>query len=245
MITVDDMGAVAVVRLEHGKVNALDLELLRAITATFAHLDDADAVVFTGAGRAFSAGVDLQRIVDGGPAYVAEFLPALSEACLAVFNLRRPVVAAVNGHAIAGGCVLACACDRRFMSGGTIGLTEMLVGVPFPTVPLEVSRHVLGPATDGMVLTGRTVGPEEAKALGLVDVVTDADALLETAVAEATTLARIPRATYAMTKIQLHRATLERIAARQPHDDTEVTERWQSVETIAGMADFLASLARR
>ena len=86
---------------------------------------------------------------------------------------------------------------------------------------------------------------DEANALGLVDVVSDADTLLETAVAEATTLARIPRTTYAMTKIQLHRATLERIAARQPHDDTEVTERWQSAETIAGMADFLASLAGR
>src|SRR4051812_31145504 len=65
---VEDRGGVAVVRLAHGKVNALDLELLHAITATFTELDrgDAAAVVLTGSGSAFSAGVDLWRILDGG-----------------------------------------------------------------------------------------------------------------------------------------------------------------------------------
>ncbi|MGN9847571.1 enoyl-CoA hydratase/isomerase family protein [Nonomuraea sp. H19] len=115
MIAVDVMDGIGVVRLAHGKVNALDLELCRTIEQTMRDLDDergpVRAVVVTGAGRVFSAGVDLKRVVDGGAAYVAEFLPALSGAFRSVFDLGKPVVAAVNGHAIAGGCVLAAACD--------------------------------------------------------------------------------------------------------------------------------------
>src|SRR3954447_20459695 len=135
MIEVSQQGRVAVATLQHGKVNALDVELLRAITATMRDLSSAGAIVLTGSGRAFSAGVDLRRIADGGPAYAEEFLPSLSEAFLAVFDCPRPVVAAINGHAIAGGCVFAAACDFRIMSAGTIGLTELLVGVQFPTTP--------------------------------------------------------------------------------------------------------------
>jgi enoyl-CoA hydratase/carnithine racemase len=113
VIEVDVVDGVGVVRLVHGKVNALDLELCRAIEQAMRDLDDVDgvvrAVVVTGTGRVFSAGVDLKRVVDGGAAYVAEFLPALSGAFRSVFDLGKPVVAAVNGHAIAGGCVLAAA----------------------------------------------------------------------------------------------------------------------------------------
>ncbi len=122
MIAVDHHDGVAVVRLEHGKVNVLDLELLQALSATLAELHDADAIVLTGAGRAFSAGVDLKRLLDGGPDEVEEFLLALDAGLLALYDYPRPAVAAVNGHAIAGGCILVQACDYRLMSGGTIGV---------------------------------------------------------------------------------------------------------------------------
>ncbi len=136
MIEVEEHGTVHLVRLRHGKVNAMDLELLRAVRDTFAELAGAGAVVLTGDGRAFSAGVDLRRLLHEGAGYTAEFLPALSAAVRAVFEHPRPVVAAVNGHAIAGGCVLVAACDRRLMSAGTIGVSELAVGVPFPTAAL-------------------------------------------------------------------------------------------------------------
>src|ERR1700734_924511 len=124
MLEVELRSGVTIVELRHGKVNALDLELLRAITAAMHGIDGDGPVVITGAGPAFCAGVDLQRIAGGGPSYVREFLPALTEAFRAVFDYPGPVVAAVNGHAIAGGCVLAAACDVRLMSRGTFGLAE-------------------------------------------------------------------------------------------------------------------------
>ena len=243
MINVDDVEGVAVMSLAHGKVNALDLELLQAITTTVNGLADANAVVITGAGRAFSAGVDLKRMVDDGPAYVSAFLPALSEALLAVFDLPRPVVAAVNGHAIAGGAILALAADVRLMSAGTIGLTELLVGVPFPAAPLGIAAHAAGHHIQNLVLTGRTVGPDEAAALGLVDAVVAPEDLLARAVAQAAALARIDAPVYARSKDALHapaRAQMrEHLAA-----DAEVLEIWQSDTVLGGMRAYLESLAR-
>src|SRR5882672_2313288 len=120
MIERKDAGAVAVLSMAYGPVNVMDTALLRAITETFAALADEQpaAVVLTGAGRAFSAGVDLRSLLNGGQDYLRDFLPALSDALHTVFTFDRPVVAAVNGHAIAGGCVLACCADLRLMSAG-------------------------------------------------------------------------------------------------------------------------------
>ena len=193
MIEREDLDGVAVVRLAHGPVNALDLELVTNISATFSELDASDhrAIVFTGAGRAFSAGVDLWQAVDGGPEYVRQFVPALVEAFETVFNTGKPVVAAVNGHAIAGGCVLVSGCDHRIMSAGRIGVTELLVGVPFPISALEILIHAIGPQrAREAVLSGATYEPETAVVMGLADEVVESDRLLERAVDAANRLAR-------------------------------------------------------
>ncbi len=245
MIGIDEHDGVAVVRLEHGKVNALDLELLRAFTATMTRLSEASAIVLTGSGTVFSAGVDLRRVVNGGPAYGAEFLPALIDAFLAVFDHPRPVVAAINGHALAGGCVVAAACDVRLMSAGTIGLTELLVGVPFPVAALEIMRYAIGPAAATLALTGRTMTAAEAQRIGLVDAVVDAGALMAEALRRAAALGRVPAAVYMMTKEQLHRPARQAIEAHQPIDDPRATAVWTSPEALTEMARYLDRLRRR
>jgi enoyl-CoA hydratase len=236
-------GDVAVLTLSHGPVNALDLELLTALPDALASAGAAP-VVLTGAGRCFSAGVDLKRIVDGGAPYVEEFLPALSTAALALFEHPRPVVAAVNGHALAGGCVLAAACDVTLMSGGTIGLTELAAGVPFPTVPLEIMRHAAGPAVERLVLTAARLDPAEAHRIGLVDEVV-ADGLVAAAVERAAALAATPTAVYARAKRQLREPALAQIAARRELDDPGVAALWADEETQAVLRGFLARLAAR
>jgi enoyl-CoA hydratase len=245
MIQVERDGDVAVVRFEHGKVNALDLELLRAISDTMRNLSDAGAIVLTGAGRAFSAGVDLRRIVDGGVAYAEEFLPALSDAFLAVFDCPRPVVAAINGHALAGGCVIAAAADVRLMSGGTFGLTELLVGVQFPTVPLENARYAFGPRVARLALTAAAFPADEALRIGLVDEVVSADALLPEAIKQAATLAGYPAHVYAATKEQLHRDARRRIDERRVADDRAAAEVWTDDSTLKNIAAFLDRLSAR
>ena len=245
MIHIEHKGGVAVVRLEHGKVNALDLELLRSITETMRGLSGAGAVVLTGTGRAFSAGVDLRRIVDGGVEYAEAFLPALSEAFLAVFDCPRPVVAAINGHALAGGCIIAAAADLRLMSGGTIGLTELLVGVQFPTVPLEIARYAFGPHAARLALTAETFGVDDALRIGLVDAAAAADELLPEAIKRAATLAGYPANVYAATKEQLHREARRRIDERRAADDAAASDVWTDGATLAGIKAFLDQLGAR
>lgn len=244
MLQVEPRDGVAVVRMEHGKVNAMDLELLTALIEAFGGLGT-QPVVLTGGGPCFSAGVDLRRILAGGAAYTAEFLAALSAALLAVFRHPAPVVAAVNGPAVAGGCVIALAADHRMMSGGTIGLTELRVGVPFPTAALEIVRYAVGPAAAHLALGTEVVDPAAAHRLGLVHEVCALEDLLPGALARARQLAGGRAEGYATTKRRLHAVTEAVIARDGPVEDAEVLRQWTAEDTRAAIAAFLEQLAGR
>jgi enoyl-CoA hydratase len=247
MIERDDVDGVAVVRLSHGKVHALDIELLAAIAETFGELAGSDvrAAVLTGSGSAFSAGVDLRRLTGGGDGYVARFLDGLADAFEAVFRMPQPVVAAVNGHAIAGGCVFACACDVRVMADGNgrVGVPELAVGVPFPTVPLEIMRFAVGSAALPELVYGAiTYLPAEARTRRLIDEVVPADALMDRAIAVAKELSgdRIPAAAFRLTKQQLRRDTLAAIEQKRPLDDADVLAAWTDPATLAWIDAYMA-----
>ena len=120
MINITQQGKVTVLTMNDGKANTQDVEFCREIKRCFEELrsTDTQAVVLTGQGHIFSAGVDLVRLTNEGADYVREFIPALSQMFETVFFFPKPVVSAVNGHAIAGGCVLACCADYRIMAQG-------------------------------------------------------------------------------------------------------------------------------
>jgi enoyl-CoA hydratase/carnithine racemase len=243
MLQLDDSRPTAVLSLDHGKVNALDVEVLDALTARLAALAGAgcSALVLTGAGRAFSAGVDLFRVLEGGDSYARRLIPALGSAFEALFTFPKPVVAAVNGAAIAGGCVLACACDHRVAADtAAIGASELRVGVPFPASALEILRHACGPEVEAVVLGGPVVRGGDALARRLVDEVVPGDELLARALAVADDLATIPQPAYRMAKEQLRRPAIERIRAGEGGDGA-VTDVWASAETADAIR---ASLAR-
>jgi enoyl-CoA hydratase len=242
MLISEDRDDVAVLRIEHGRVGALDVELLNALTEAVTASDR--ALVLTGSGSSFSAGVDLRRVLDGGRQYTAELLAALSRTFRAVFDHPRPTVAAVNGHAIAGGCVLALACDLRLMSAGRIGLAELAVGVPFPTAALEIVAHALGARAGRVVLGAESVDPERALALGMVDELTDPGELLPRALALATELAARSPESYRLAKMQLHRAANAAMDGT-PGDDAAVLAGWTSDDTLRRIEAALAALARR
>jgi len=242
MIRIEDSDAVRVIRIHHGKANALDIELCRELAAAIdaQRTTSARALVLIGDGTIFSAGVDLKRVLDGGATYVASFLPALRALFDVLFAFPKPVVAAVNGHAIAGGCVIACAADYRLMArgNGRIGVPELLVGVPFPTIALEIMRGVARPHELPILLYGGgTFEPEAALGRGLVDRLVDGPTLLDAALTEAGRLAALPGAAFALTKQQL-RAGAIASAGGNAHDAL-VQRLWEAPDTLARMRTYV------
>lgn len=249
MIETREVNDVVVVEMAHGKVNAIDIEFARALTATLAELaKDRWPVVLTGRGSCFSAGVDLRRLSGDGPSYVREFMPALTEAFLAVFDYPAPLVAAINGHVLAGGYVIACGADWRVMADGSgqVGLTELLAGVPFPTAALEMTRYAIGePRCRDLVLTGRRFNSSLAVEAGLVDEVVPGGELLDVAVTQATHLGGIPTETYELSKLQLHHAATDTIEQTTPRFEPQVVETWASEDILAFVGNYIESVTGR
>ena len=103
----------------------------------------------------------------GGFEYARSLLRELNDAVMDLFCLPVPVVAALNGHAIAGGCVLSLAADLRVASVGKIGLNEMAIGVPFPPAPLAAAQHVLGSRAPALIYAAELYSPEAAPGAGV------------------------------------------------------------------------------
>ncbi len=238
MFDIEEVPGVTIVRMRHGRANALDVELCRALRAFFqeAGRDPTGSVILTAEGGIFSAGVDLRRILEGEALYVRDLLPALHEMCDAIFSFPHPLVAAINGHAMAGGCILACMADIRIMAKGPgrIGVPELTVGVPFPPGPLEIMRFVLPSQHLSRVMIGGTThDPEEAREFGLVDEVAPPEQLIDRAVAAARRLGSLHPATFSLTKLQLRAPTLERMrAAHDTNIQQLVEEIWATPEAI-------------
>lgn len=255
MIHREAYDTVTVLRIEHGKVNALDAELFDELSTVLDELtpddpehDRSGALVLTGSGPAFSAGVDLFRVLDGGRGYLETFLPALTHGLHTLFTYPRPVVAALNGHAVAGGAVLACACDARVMVRGNarVGVPELKVGVPYPTLALEVLRFAVGARhLQELVYGGATYSPEEALHRGLVDELVDEERLLDRALELARSYAELPPRAFHLTKSALRRPTLERWETDAPTVDPKVLEQWAAPETLDAVRSYLAATVGR
>lgn len=251
MIHREDRDGIAVLRIEHGKANALDAELLEELEERLRELEDErpDAVVLTGTGSIFSAGVDLFRLLEGEPGYLERFLPVLGRSLERLFTFPDPVVGAVNGHAIAGGCILACACDLKVMAegDGRIGVPELRVGVPFPVAPLEILRFAVPRQhVQKLAYVGRTYGPRDALAWGLVDELVPPERLLERSIEAARELAAIPRGSFELTKAHLRRPTLERIRSYREEIDPRVADLWAEEAIHDHVRDYLeGTIGRR
>ncbi|MBI2944523.1 MAG: enoyl-CoA hydratase/isomerase family protein [Candidatus Wallbacteria bacterium] len=218
-VRIEDRDGVAVVTLDDGKANTLGSGMLRQLRETAEQLAGGrGGVVLTGAGRFFSAGLDLAEVGSMGRDGIGEILDLVDGMCRDWFAMPRPVVCAVNGHAIAGGAILALAGDGRLAARGEykLGLTEIALGIPFPGVALEVVRYRVGSAyRDRVILQGELFGPDAAAAAGLVERVTEPDRLIDEAVSLAARLARAPGVAFAHTKKSLLAASLARMQSEQ------------------------------
>lgn len=243
MIDLRTEGDLRICTLRHGKVNALDLELCLEFDRVFRELEREApaAVVLTGEGKSFSAGVDLHRVVEGGTAYAREFLPAMRRAFETLAYFSHPLVVAANGHAIAGGTILLAAGDARLVAkGAKVGVPELQVGVPFPSIALEMVRRVV-PAQyrDLVILGAENETAEQAVVHGVAEEATAPDALAARGRERARWLAGLAGHSFSLVKRALREPMRERVAAAQAHD-AAVDRAWEDPATREHIRAFLA-----
>jgi enoyl-CoA hydratase len=241
---VDD--GVAVIRLAAGKANAMSVELLDQIQRALDELEASSAVaaVVTGYDRYFSAGLALPQLIDLDRPRMKQFIDRFCRTMARVFQCPLPLVAAINGHAIAGGCVLALQADVRIMAevDARIGLNEVQLGIGLPAVVVESLRFSVSPRALGpLALEGRLLMPRAALDLGLIDEVIAADALQARAIARARVLGSAPGAGFAQIKAALRRPALETLT----RVDAEETERWLDTWFSAPARTRLTETVRR
>ncbi len=243
LIIREDRESVALLQIKRGKVNALDLELCEELAENLQELKEASVkgIVLTGTGTTFCAGVDLFRLLEGGEDYVRRFVPALMNLFERLFVFPKPVVVAINGNAIAGGCVIACACDYRIAARGEskIGVPEVLVGVPFPPLAFEIVRFATTHRyLQEVVYFGKYYGLEEATQRGLVDETVAPEKLLNRAEEIAAKLIQIPPETFRHVKRQLREPYLATAERTKVHDE-EILNVWCSGKTHATIREYL------
>lgn len=238
-IRADDRdGGVRVFTLDRPPANAIDEELLDDLHTALQHAERDDAVravVLTGAGAFFGAGFDLTAPPRGATA-VARLNALYRDTHLALLGFPKPTLAMVNGHAIAGGMVMALACDYRLGRDGDyrVGLNEVAIGASYPKAAFEIVRLRLTHARASEVLLGAAIYPaSQAVRLGVVDELLPAETFEATALRRAARLGAFPRDAYAHTKMQLVSEAIARMLAETPEERERATAVWSSKESQA------------
>ena len=237
-------GRVAVLALASDKVNALDREVLDEIVAFVDFCEDdpgVGALVLTGQGSIFSAGLNVSEILANEASYIDELLDAFGAVLLRLFRCPLPTVAAINGSAIAGGCLLACTCDRRLIADeARIGVTELRVGVSFPVGAVDLLRYVCGSRAEQLMLSADLLDADAACGCGLAHRHLPRSELRAAATSLAEQLASLDARAYALAK-----ASARRGALASPDDESagllerQVREHWQEDSTRASLERLL------
>lgn len=199
-VRTEERDGVRVVRMEFGSANAIGPESCAALERVLE--SGGGPTVLTGEGRVFSAGLDLVKLDPLDREAMEDFVERFSVMMVRALTAPYPLIAAVNGHAVAGGCVLAMACDHRVgVAGDTkIGMNEMAIGLTLPAVVIEILRgRLTSDHARTVILGGALYTPEEALDVGLLDhLVADADQAVDRACRDARELNRSPREFSAM-----------------------------------------------
>jgi enoyl-CoA hydratase len=239
----------AILTLDEGKANAVSPALIAALARA---LDEVEArgargLVITGAGKHFSAGLDLATVSALAPADFDRFLAEFEKTFERVFFLPMPVVAAVNGNAVAGGCILAAAADRRIAADADyrVGGNEVRIGVTFPSIVIDILRALLTPAKLHEVVLGAELhAPRAALELGLLDEIVPADAVMARSCEVARRLMLSPLPGYAAQKRELRSRFVEGFRETYPTSRARFRELWQGEPATAARNAVLSRIKK-
>lgn len=205
-------GRVATIAMDDGKVNALSIEMLRAVMAALDRAEaDGAVVLLTGRDKYFSAGFDL-KVFSERPGEIVEMLTLGARLSERLLSFPTPVVVACNGHAIAAGTFPALAADLRIGVEGPyrLGLNEVKIGLTVPLYVVELARQRLTPRDyNRSLVTAAMYDPGEAAGAGFLDRVVPAEELREQSLAAAEELAGLNMDAHAATKLRVRGAALK------------------------------------
>lgn len=244
-IQIEKVDQIAVLRIDRPPANAIDLELADEFATALEGIetnDDIGALIITGAGNCFSAGLDLKVVPTYDRAQQQAMVMQVNRLFGGLYGLQLPTIAAVNGHAIAGGVILTLCCDYRIGAEGDykLGLAEMRVGVPFPVAAMAIVRSELShPVARTMVLTARNYSPGDAVSMGVLDELQPRERLLPRAIEVATEMAALPHSSYGRIKRELRSAALAQIDDAISNRNEPMLDSWLSTETSKASADAL------
>ena len=246
-VTLTREGAMGVVRLERAHGNAIDDSLVEGLVAALAEAEadpEVGGVLLSAAGKLFSPGLDLQELVALDREGMERFMRHFSAAILNLYTFPKPVVAAVQGPALAGGCVIALCADWRVLRrGAVIGLNEVKVGVPLPFgVALIVRDAVPKNKLTGVVLLGRNYADGDALNAGLADELADPTDVESRARERLEEFLSKDAFAFAVTKRYLRSPVVERIRANNRLLLPEWLDGWFSKGTRARIEEIVAGL---
>jgi enoyl-CoA hydratase/carnithine racemase len=198
---------IRILRLNRGVTNAINGELLDELQAGLeegkASAEITSLVLTSANDKFFSIGFDLPELYPQEVLRFKEFFHSFNLICLDLYTLPKPTVAALNGHAVAGGFILASCCDYRFMAQGKkfCGLNEIQIGVPVPYIADRILRQLVGDrAATEIMYTGALLPAEKALAINFLDALVAPEELLKEALSKARTLGRLPGEAFRLIK---------------------------------------------
>ncbi len=243
----EDLGeGVRVLRLNRPPASALNTPFLLSIAQRLnelSHMESLRALVLTGTGKVLSAGLDLKEAVNFSVAEQTDVCDGLNRAYGALYGFPKPVIAAINGHAIAGGLFFVLAADYRIAAEGSrFGLTEVRVGVRFPVSALQIAKAELSATLSRrLLLSGRNIEAGEALDHKLLDEVVARDEVMDRAVSVARDYAAIPPMAYGDVKRQLRGAAMDKIHDAIENGNDPTLNGWFTEESQAAASALLAA----
>ncbi len=243
----EDLGeGVRVLRLNRPPASALNTPFLLSIEQRLkelSHMDDLRALILTVTGKVLSAGLDLKEAVEFSLEQQTAICDALNRAYGALYGFPKPVIAAINGHAIAGGFFFVLGADYRIAAEGSrFGLTEVRVGVRFPVSALEIAREELPPTMNRrFLLSGRNISADEALDHKVLDEVLPGEGVMARAVEMARDYATIPPIAYGDVKHQLRGPAVAKIRDAIDNGNDPTLDGWFTEESKAAAAALLAA----
>ena len=235
MIAIEQHGRTALIRLSRGLTHAINAEMVQALGAALARVkNDAEirGLVLAGSHeKFFSIGFDLPALIEWGREDFSHFFRRFNQVCLDLFTLPEPTVAAIRGHAVAGGCILALCCDYRLIAQGRklVGLNEVKLGLPVPYLPNRVLQAVAGMrCAREMMESGAFYEPEQMLAMGVADAVLPSETVESTALEKAETLGALPAAGFAAIKQHRVESIAAEVQARQEDTERLFVDLWLS-----------------